>query len=540
MILAWLIIIMMTGGLLAWLAGKWNILICRWIALITLIIDFIIIIAIWVSNPGNIGFSQKPEWLIEFTTSWIPQFGINFHLALDGLSLILVSLTIFLGIISVITSWTEITEHAGFFHFNILWILAGITGVFLSLDLFLFYFFWEVMLIPMYFLIGIWGHENRVCAAFKFLIFTQASGLLMFLSILALYFIHGKATGVYTFDYLQLLGTSLSPSESFILMCGFLIAFLVKLPVVPFHPWLPDAHTEAPTAGSVILAGLLLKTGAYGILRFALPLFPQSAIAISPYAMVFGAIGILYGAKLAFAQTDFKRLVAYTSVSHMGFILLGAFAGNALALQGVVMQMLAHGISTGALFVIAGSVQERIHTRDMTQMGGLWQEVPGMAGAGLLFSLASLGLPGLGNFVAEFLILAGSYQVSIGLTIFAAFGLIASTLYSLRIMQKVFYGKGKKVWNIKDFGVREVIMMGAMIVVIVWLGVFPQTFLNTARSSVNNILQHFTSRNTKAETSSVDRKNVLQKINSINMTDEKRINSLILTGHKKIILCREP
>ncbi len=199
MILAWLIIIMMTGGLLAWLAGKWNILICRWIALITLIIDFIIIIAIWVSNPGNIGFSQKPEWLIEFTTSWIPQFGINFHLALDGLSLILVSLTIFLGIISVITSWTEITEHAGFFHFNILWILAGITGVFLSLDLFLFYFFWEVMLIPMYFLIGIWGHENRVCAAFKFLIFTQASGLLMFLSILALYFIHGKATGVYTF-----------------------------------------------------------------------------------------------------------------------------------------------------------------------------------------------------------------------------------------------------------------------------------------------------------------------------------------------------
>ncbi|BBO18053.1 NADH-quinone oxidoreductase subunit M [Candidatus Brocadia pituitae] len=539
MILAWLIIIMMIGGLLAWLAGKWNVLMCRWIALITLIIDFIIIIAIWVSNPGNIEISQKPEWLIEFTTSWIPQFGIDFHLALDGLNLILVSLTIFLGIISVITSWTEITEHAGFFHFNILWILAGITGVFLSLDLFLFYFFWEVMLIPMYFLIGIWGHENRVYAAFKFLIFTQASGLLMFLSILALYFIHGKATGVYTFDYLQLLGTSLSTSESFILMCGFLIAFLVKLPAVPFHPWLPDAHTEAPTAGSVILAGLLLKTGAYGILRYALPLFPQSAIAVSPYAMVFGAIGILYGAKLAFAQTDFKRLVAYTSVSHMGFILLGTFAGNALALQGVVVQMLAHGISTGALFVIAGSIQERIHTRDMTQMGGLWQEVPGMAGAGLLFSLASLGLPGLGNFVAEFLILAGSYQVSIGLTIFAASGLIASTLYSLMIMQKVFYGKKKKVWNIKDLGVREMIMMGAMIVVIVWLGVFPQTFLNTARSSVNNILQHFTSRNTKVETGSVDKNNLFQKINFINMIDEKRSNSMILTGHEKIILRRE-
>lgn len=538
MILAWLIIIMMVGGLLAWFVSTWNTLLCRWISLITLIIDFIIIITIWISNPGNIEISQTSKWLIEFNVNWIPHFEINFHLALDGLSLILVSLTIFLGIISVITSWTEITERAGFFHFNILWILAGITGVFLALDLFLFYFFWEVMLIPMYFLIGIWGHENRVYAAFKFFIFTQASGLLMFLSILALYFIHGNATGVYTFDYLQLLGTYMSPSVSFILMCGFLIAFLVKLPAVPFHPWLPDAHTEAPTAGSVILAGLLLKTGAYGILRFIIPLFPQSAIAISPYAMFFGAIGILYGAKLAFAQTDFKRLVAYTSVSHMGFVLLGAFAFNALAFQGVVIQIIAHGISTGALFVMAGSIQERIHTRDMNQMGGLWQQVPRMAGVGLLFSLASLGLPGLGNFIAEFLILTGSYQENIGLTIFAAFGLIASTIYSLRIMQKVFYSKKEKEWNIKDFGVREMIMMGAMIIVIVWLGISPQTFLNTARSSVNNILENFNTQDTKIEII-MDGENSLQKMTPNKTSDKNENNSRASTEHEKNNLRKE-
>jgi len=538
MILAWLIIILMAGGLLAWLLDKWNSIICRWVSLLTLIIDFIIVIYIWISNPGNITLSAKPDWMIELNTSWIPEFGINFHLALDGLSLILISLTMFLGIISVITSWTEITRRVGFFHFNILWILAGITGVFLSLDLFLFYFFWEVMLIPMYFLIGIYGHENRIYASFKFFIFTQSSGLLMFLSILALYFIHGRATGVYTFDYLQLLGTSLSPSVSFILMCGFLIAFLVKLPAVPFHPWLPDAHTEAPTAGSVILAGLLLKTGAYGLLRFVIPLFPQSAIDISPYAMLFGAIGILYGAKLAFAQTDLKRLVAYTSVSHMGFVLLGAFAFNALAYQGVVMQMLAHGISTGALFVIAGLMQERIHTRDMSQMGGLWQQVPRMAGVGLLFSLASLGLPGLGNFIAEFLILAGSYQKSVGLTIFASFGLIASTIYSLRIMQRVFYGKKEKEWDIWDFNVREMVMMGSMIIVIVWQGIYPQTFLRTSKASIDQILQIFNSRNTNKLTQSVNEKKLTKGTNYFEIKNKNEADILLLTEYEKIKLKR--
>jgi NADH-quinone oxidoreductase subunit M len=350
--------------------------------------------------------------MVEINYEWIPQYGISFHLALDGLSLLLIVLTVFLGLLSVLVSWNQITERIGFFHFNLLWILAGITGVFLALDLFLFYFFWEVMLIPMYFIIAIWGYENRIYAAFKFFIYTQASGLLMLIAILALYFTHGAETGNYTFDYNQLLGTSLSSPASMWIMLGFLIAFAVKLPLVPFHNWLPDAHTEAPTAGSVILAGLLLKTGAYGILRFVLPLFPQASIDFAPYGMMLGTIGILYGAKLAFAQRDFKRLVAYSSVSHMGFVMLGVYAFNQLALQGVVMQMLAHGISTGALFIIVGAIQKRIHTRDLEEMGGFWELAPRMGGITLLFTMASLGLPGLGNFIAEFLILSGTFQAS--------------------------------------------------------------------------------------------------------------------------------
>ncbi len=269
-------------------------------------------------------------------------------------------LSCFLGIMATIASWTEIQERVGLFHFNLTWTVAGIIGVFLSLDLFLFYFFWELMLIPMYFLIALWGHENRSYASVKFFLFTQVGGLAMLLGILGLYFVHGRQTGIYTFDYSELLGTKMSPNTALLLMLAFLAAFLVKLPAVPFHTWLPDAHTEAPTGGSVILAGLLLKTGAYGILRFAVPLFPGAALQVAPWAMVAGVIGILYGAVLAFAQTDLKRLVAYTSVSHMGFVLLGIFAWNELALQGVIIQILCHGISTGALFMLVGSLQERI------------------------------------------------------------------------------------------------------------------------------------------------------------------------------------
>jgi NADH-quinone oxidoreductase subunit M len=285
----------------------------------------------------------------------------------------------------------------GLFHLNLMLVLAGVTGVFLALDLFLFYFFWELMLVPMYFLIDLWGHENRHYAAIKFFLFTQLSGLLMLLAILGLHFLHKEATGEATFDYTKLLHTPMGSTAQMLLMLGFFGAFAVKLPAVPFHTWLPDAHTEAPTAGSVILAGLLLKTGAYGMIRFVVPLFPEAAAVFAPIAMTVGVIGIVYGAILAFAQTDLKRLVAYTSVSHLGFVLLGIFVWNKLALQGAVMQMICHGLSTGALFIIVGELQDRIHTRDMRRMGGLWTVAPRMGAVAMFFAMASLGLPGLGT-----------------------------------------------------------------------------------------------------------------------------------------------
>ncbi len=408
---------------------------------------------------------------------------------MDGLSLLMVMLTAFLGIMSVAASWTEIKGRVGFFHFNLMWSLAGIIGVFLSLDLFLFYFFWELMLVPMYFLIALWGHENRVYAAVKFFIFTQLSGLLMLAAILGLYFVHAGATGISTFDYSQLLGTTMSSTKAIFLMLGFVIAFIVKLPAIPFHTWLPDAHTEAPTAGSVILAGLLLKTGAYGLIRFAVPLFPQAAFAFAPVAMTLGVMGILYGAVLAFGQNDLKRLVAYTSVSHMGFVLLGVFAWNELALQGAVIQMICHGISTGALFIIVGALQERIHTRDLEDMGGFWTTAPRMGGVGLFFGLASLGLPGLGNFVGEFLVLLGAYKVSMPIAAVAAVGLVFATVYSLWMIQRTFFGPGKEGPGVLDLKLREMAVISLMIAVIVWIGLYPQPVMNTFAPTVDALQQ---------------------------------------------------
>jgi NADH-quinone oxidoreductase subunit M len=484
MILFWLILIPFIGGLIAWIAARWNTASARWISLLAMAADLGLVLALWAEHYPQVRFAPAGPWMIQVHRAWVPQLGIGFHLGMDGLSLLLVMLTTFLGIMSVVCSWTEIQDRVGFFHFSLLWVLSGITGVFLALDLFLFYFFWEMMLVPMYLLIAIWGHERRIYASVKFFLFTQASGLLMLLAILGLYFIHGRRTGVYTFDYLQLLHTPVPGSVAIWLMLGFWIAFAVKLPVIPVHTWLPDAHTEAPTAGSVVLAGLLLKTGAYGLLRFVVPLFPSAALAFAPMAMALGVAGILYGAILAFAQTDLKRLVAYTSVSHMGFVLLGVFAWNELALQGVVMQILCHGIATGALFILAGALQERMHTRDMHRMGGLWETVPKIGGVGLLFALASLGLPGLGNFVGEFLVLLGTYSASVLLTILAALGLIVSTIYALWLVQVTFHGPNKEGWRLPDFLTREMAMMGALIAVIAWLGLYPQPILNTARPAL--------------------------------------------------------
>jgi NADH-quinone oxidoreductase subunit M len=489
MILAWLIGVPVAGGLLAWLAGIYWSGSSRWVAFVGLTLNLIISLVLFLPGTGPIIPSLNGPWLADLNVPWIPWFGIRFHLAADGLSLVLILLTNFLGIVSVACSWTEITERTGFFYFNLMWVLAGIIGVFTALDLFLFYFFWELMMVPMFLLIAIWGHENRTYAAIKFFLFTQISGLLMLAAIVGLYFVHGRSTGTYTFDYPALLGTVMPPHTAMWLMLGFLIAFAVKLPAFPVHCWLPDAHTEAPTAGSVILAGLLLKTGAYGMLRFVIPLFPEAAKTFAPVAMLLAVIAILYGALLAFSQTDLKRLVAYTSVSHMGFVLLAVFAWNNLALQGAVIQIICHGLSTGALFVLVGIMQERLHTRDINRMGGLWAAVPRMGGMAMVFALASLGLPGMGNFVGEFLILLGAYPISRPLTILAALGLVSATVYSLWIMQQAFHGKDKESQHIRDLSKRETAILGAMMVLLLWLGLYPQPVFKTTRPALIHLQQ---------------------------------------------------
>lgn len=477
MILIIMPVILLVSGLLCWLVAKWNTFLAKWIAVAALLSDLFLIMSVWLNHPLMQPGSNQ-SWWINFMTTWIPSLGISFHFALDGLSTVMLLLTFFLGTLAVLCSWNEIKERTGFYFFNLLWTLAGISGVFLAMDLFLFYFFWEVMLVPMYFLIAIWGDSNRRYAAYKFFIFTQAGGLLMLVAILALYFIHGEQTGIYSYDYFSLLNTAMSPSVARWIMMGFMIAFLIKLPAVPFHNWLPDAHSEAPTAGSLILAGLLLKTGAYGIIRFVLPLFPQILSSIAWWAMLIGVVGILYGAMMAYSQTDIKRLIAYTSVSHMGYVLLGIFAFREIALQGVVMQMITHGISTGALFILAGMLKERFHTRDIQQMGGLWSAMPVMGSTSLFFVMASLGLPVFGNFIAEFFVLLGAFQANVPLTVIATLGFVFSALYSLRLMQKVFLGPLKVEKPVKDLNFRENLIMAVLIISIILLGVYPQPIID--------------------------------------------------------------
>lgn len=486
MMLVWLVAIPLLAGPVAWLAERRGPQWPRWVACGALGLDLLMATGRWAGVLES-GTPHTGRWLAEWTAAWIPRWGISAHLAMDGVSLLLVILSGFLGIMAVVASWTEIRERVGFFHFNLLWVIAGTIAVFLSMDLFLFFVFWEVMLVPMYLLINIWGHEHKTYAAFKFFLFTQAGSLFLLVAIIGLVFVHVQQTRVLTFDYPDLLDTPMAPRTALWLLLGFFAAFAVKLPAFPVHSWLPDAHTEAPTGGSVLLAGLLLKTGAYGLLRFAIPLFPEASVAFAPVAMALGVIGILYGAILAFTQTDLKRLVAYSSISHLGFVLLGLFAWNTLALQGAVMQMLAHGVSTGALFMLVGALQERLHTRDMREMGGLWATVPRLAAIALFFALASLGLPGLGNFVGEFLVLLGSYQVTVVGTAVAALGLVAATIYALALVQRTFYGPLAAPRAIPDLSSAAIAAFAVMIAVQVWLGLYPQPVLSTVQPALDRL-----------------------------------------------------
>jgi len=484
-ILLELILLLLAAGFIAWASERLNPGLPRYVALGALVLAGVLLYPV---ATGQTTAMHDASWYASLRLAWIPRFGIEVILAMDGLSLMMVALTLALGVVAVVSSWTEIRDRTGFFQFNLLWTLAGVVGVFTALDLFLFFFFWEVMLVPMYFLIAVWGHEGRAYAAMKFFLFTQISGLVMLLAILGLVYANYAASGVITFDYFKLLDASFDPRLGFWLMLGFFVAFLVKLPGVPFHTWLPDAHTQAPTAGSVILAGILLKTGAYGFLRFVVPLFPEAAYEFRFWAMGLGAVSVVYGGYVAFAQSDFKRLVAYSSVAHMGFVLLGVFAWNALAIQGAVMQMVAHGFSTAALFMMAGALQQRLHTREMGQMGGLWAQAPRMGALTLFFVIASLGMPGLGNFVGEILVLLGAFQVWPWLAFVAAFGMVVAAVYALYLMQRSFQGRGDPARAaIADFGARDLAVQLPLVAGLVWLGLFPQTVLDLSADSASRL-----------------------------------------------------
>jgi NADH-quinone oxidoreductase subunit M len=375
-----------------------------------------------------------------------------------------------------------------------MWILGGVVGVFLALDLFLFFFFWEMMLVPMYFLIALWGHSaegkrSRINAATKFFIYTQASGLIMLVAILGLVLVNYHNTGVLTFDYELLLNAELNPAIEWLLMLGFFIAFAVKFPIVPFHSWLPDAHAQAPTAGSVDLAGILLKTAAYGMIRFALPLFPNASVEFAPIAMALGLVGIFYGAFLAFSQADIKRLVAYSSISHMGFVLIGIYSGSELALQGAVVLMLAHGISAAALFILCGQLYERLHTRNMREMGGLWSCLPWLPALSLFFAAASLGLPGTGNFVGEFVVLFGAFGQWPWIVVIATFGLVFSSVYSLIMIHRAHFGPSRIEGTLAGLDAREIGMILLLAVLLILLGVYPQPVFDASLATTSGVQQ---------------------------------------------------
>jgi NADH-quinone oxidoreductase subunit M len=459
----------------------------RWTALLTSLAAFAI--SLWtlsLFDPNNGGFQMEldlPIWVK------IASLNVGFHFGVDGISLLMVLLTTFLTPIAILSTWTAVTEKVRGFMIFFLLLEMGMLGVFLSLDLVLFYIFWEFTLIPMYFLIGVWGGERRIYAAVKFFLFTMAGSVLMLLAILVL----GWSAGTFSLPDL-VAGRQAFAGMQLWLFLAFALAFAIKVPIWPLHTWLPDAHVEAPTAGSVILAGVLLKMGAYGFLRFNLPLFPETAIILAPWMALLAVIGILYGAAVSYVQKDLKKLVAYSSVSHLGFVILGIFALNLQGLSGAVLQMVNHGLSTGALFLIVGMLYERRHTRELAAFGGLWKVLPLMGTLTLVVTLSSMGLPGLNGFVGEFTILLGAYGSKlIGSPWFAAMaalGVILAAVYLLLMFEKVFLGAVVHEENLKleDLNPREILILLPLLVLIFWIGLYPNPFFALLNPTIEKLV----------------------------------------------------
>jgi len=458
----------------------------RWIALTTSLITFGI--SIWVLVLFN---ASSPDMQLVAKYDWIQVAGwdIRYYMGVDGLSILLLLLTTFLTPISILSTWTAVEERVKDFMLFFLLLEVGMVGVFLAQDLFLFYVFWEFTLVPMYFLIGIWGGPNRIYAAIKFFLYTMAGSILMLLAILWL----GIQQG--TFSVPELIAQGGIPAGiQMWLFLAFAAAFAIKVPMWPLHSWLPDAHVEAPTAGSVILAGVLLKMGTYGFLRFNLPLFPEASIKAAPWMAGLAVIGILYGAAVSYSQQDVKKLVAFSSVSHLGFVMLGLFALNPQGIQGGILQMINHGLSTGALFLLVGMIYERRHTRDMDAFGGLWKVMPVYGALTLIITLSSMGLPGLNGFVGEFTILLGAFgSQAIGSPWFAglaAGGVILAAIYMLYMFQKLFLGPVTKEENkkLKDLNWREIVTLVPILVLVFWIGLYPKPFFALMTPAVDKLV----------------------------------------------------
>jgi len=463
----------------------------RWVALVATLVTFGISLAVLAQfNPSN------PDLQLVVDVPWIPVAGweIHYFLGVDGLSILLLLLTTLLAPISIFSTWTAVEERVKDFMIFFLLLEIGMVGVFLAQDLFLFYVFWEFTLIPMYFLIGIWGGTRRMYAAVKFFLYTMAGSILMLLAILWL----GIHQGSFQMPTLLALG-GIPGNLQIWLFLAFAAAFAIKVPMWPLHSWLPDAHVEAPTAGSVILAGVLLKMGTYGFLRFNLPLFPYAAVKLAPWVAALAVIGILYGAAVSYAQKDVKKLVAYSSVSHLGFVMLGLFALNSQGIQGGILQMVNHGLSTGALFLIVGMIYERRHTRDIDAFGGLWKIMPIYGVLTLIVALSSMGLPGLNGFVGEFTILLGAWGAgtpngALGTPWFAALaaiGVILAAVYILLMFQKLFLGPVTKDENrsLKDLNWREIVTLVPLIILIFWIGLYPKPFFMLMGPTVDNLVK---------------------------------------------------
>lgn len=486
----------------------------KWVCLAITLADFFLSLFLFIYFDATTHEMQFVEKI-----PWIKGFGISYHLGIDGISLFLVLLTTFLSMPAVLSSFKAINEKVKEYMIFMLLLETGMLGVFMALDLFLFFIFWEAMLIPMYFLIGVFGGPRKVYAAVKFIIYTMAGSTLMLVAILFLYYFHFNTTGEATFDLMKFYQIFIPLKYQIWLFLAFALSFSIKVPLFPFHTWLPDAHVEAPTAGSVILAGVLLKMGIYGFLRFCLPLFPVASMKFAPLFAILGIIGIVYGALVAMMQEDIKSLVAYSSVSHLGFVILGVFTFNLQGLQGGVIQMINHGISTGALFLVVGMLYERRHTRMIKDFGGISKQMPLFAACFMIVSLSSLALPGLNGFVGEFLILVGAFKAKKLYAVFAALGVILSAIYLLWMYQRVMFGELKNPENkgLKDLSAREVVVLVPLLVMIFVIGIYPHPFLSRMEVSIAHLLS---------------RVNRVERVAVIDHNASKRYDNL-LKGMKK-------